>query len=31
MISGKYTADFYRKAVHPIKVDYNVLGSFPQF
>ncbi len=24
MISGKYTADFYRKAVHPIKVDYNV-------
>lgn len=24
MISGKYMADFYRKAIHPIKVDYNV-------
>lgn len=24
MISGRYVADFYRKAVHPIKVDYNV-------
>lgn len=24
MMSGRYTADFYRKAVHPINVDYNV-------
>ncbi len=24
MISGIYSADYYRKAVHPIKVDYNV-------
>ena len=24
MVSAKYTADFYRKAIHPIKVDYNV-------
>ena len=35
MISGKYTADFYRKAIHPISVDYNVTevvmgdGVFP--
>ena len=24
IVSGKYSADFYRKAVHPITVDYNV-------
>ena len=24
LISGSYTADFFQKAVHPIKVDYNV-------
>ena len=24
LISGKYSADFYRKSIHPIKVDYNV-------
>ncbi len=24
MISGSYTADYYQKAIHPIKVDYNV-------
>ena len=24
MISGKYTADYYQKATHPIKVNYNV-------
>jgi hypothetical protein len=24
MISGSYTADYYQKALHPIKVDYNV-------
>ena len=24
MISGKYEADYFRKSVHPIKVDYNV-------
>ncbi len=24
MISGSYTADFFQKAIHPIKVDYNV-------
>ena len=24
LISGKYSADFYRKSTHPIKVDYNV-------
>ncbi len=35
MISGKYTADFYRKSIHPITVDYNVTevvlgdGVFP--
>lgn len=35
MISGSYKADFYRKAIHPIKVDYNVTevvlgeGVFP--
>ncbi|HEX9844907.1 MAG TPA: hypothetical protein VGA92_00410 [Candidatus Nitrosotenuis sp.] len=35
MISGRYVADFYRKATHPIKVDYNVTqvvlgdGVFP--
>lgn len=35
MISGRFVADFYRKAVHPIKVDYNVTevvlgeGVFP--
>jgi len=35
MISGRYVADFYRKAIHPIKVDYNVTevvlgeGIFP--
>ena len=31
IVSGTYTADFFRKAVHPINVDYNVsevvLGS----
>ena len=35
MISGTYTADYFRKAIHPIKVDYNVTevvlgeGVFP--
>lgn len=35
MVSGSYTADFYRKAIHPIKVDHNVTevvlgeGVFP--
>lgn len=35
MITGKYAADFYRKAIHPITVDYNVTevvlgeGVFP--
>ncbi len=35
MISGRYVADFYRKAIHPIKVDHNVTevvlgeGVFP--
>jgi len=35
MVSGRYTADYYRSAVHPIKVDYNVTevvlggGVFP--
>jgi hypothetical protein len=35
MVSGRYTADFFRKATHPIKVDYNVTevvlgdGVFP--
>ena len=24
IVSGKYSADFFRKAVHPITVDYNV-------
>ena len=24
IVSGKYTADYFRKAVHPINVDYNV-------
>ncbi len=24
MISGNYTADYFRKAIHPIKVDYTV-------
>lgn len=24
MISGSYTADYFQKAIHPIKVDYNV-------
>jgi len=24
MISGSYTADYFRKAIHPIKVDYTV-------
>lgn len=24
MVAGKYDADFFRKAIHPIKVDYNV-------
>ncbi len=24
MVSGVYTANFFRKAIHPIKVDYNV-------
>jgi len=24
IVSGKYVADFYRKATHPISVDYNV-------
>lgn len=24
MVTGKYRADFFRKAIHPIKVDYNV-------
>ena len=23
-VSAKYNADFFRKAIHPIKVDYNV-------
>lgn len=35
MVSGRYTADFFRKAIHPIKVDHNVTevvlgdGVFP--
>jgi len=35
MISGSYTADYYQKAIHPIKVDYTVkevvlgTGIFP--
>ena len=35
LISGSYTADYYQKATHPIKVDYNVTevvlgeGVFP--
>ena len=24
LINGNYTADYFRKAIHPIKVDYNV-------
>ena len=24
LVSGSYTADYFRKAIHPIKVDYNV-------
>jgi len=24
IVSGKYVADFYRKATHPVSVDYNV-------